>query len=150
MKSKKQLFIISGLFFFCLPSMIYAYFMVIDTIQNKIPVVYFDHNKHFNKNTGLGFACEECHHELKNPEQKPVMCSTDLCHLPKTEPQKDTQVKIPVLKDAYHTMCRGCHKKNEKSYKNAPKTQDCGACHIKAMDKFIEERLEKRQKQKEK
>lgn len=144
MNTKKQLMPIIGLLVILLPSICYAYFMIIDPIQRTMGVVYFNHNKHLDKNIGPGFPCEDCHHELKTPEQKPTACTT--CHKEKNEAQ-DQNAPI-VLKDAYHTKCRGCHTKSKKKYPGAPSTSDCSACHIKEVDNFIKERIEKNKSKK--
>ncbi len=139
----KKLYIIflAGILFISLPSLCSAYFITIDTIQKKVPPVYFDHNYHLDKENGLGFACNECHHELKKtPEQAPSRCSS--CHYPK-ELIESIKKEFPLdLKESYHTKCKGCHQNNKKKFKTAP-TSDCGACHKKEMESFIKERIRK-------
>lgn len=118
----------------------FSYFIVIDPIQNRVPVVYFDHTKHFDKQAGLGFSCEKCHHELKTAEQRPANCPS--CHNTGNGSQLVEENLPPRLKVAYHDMCRNCHTENKKKYKGAP-TSECGGCHIKELEKFIEEKNKK-------
>ncbi|MBI4649832.1 cytochrome c3 family protein [Candidatus Desantisbacteria bacterium] len=137
MKTRNTIFCSSVILVLTLPSICLAYFITINTIQKKAPAVYFDHNNHLNKETGLGFPCKDCHHELNTPEQSPSKCSS--CHYPK-ELTQAIKKDLPLdLKEAYHIKCRGCHNGNRRKYKNAP-TSDCGACHKKDFENFLKER----------
>lgn len=130
-----------AIIFIFIPSVVFSYFIVIDPIQNRrVPVVYFDHTKHLDKQGGLGFPCEKCHHELKTAEQKPVNCPS--CHNTGNGSQLVEENLPPRLKVAYHDICRGCHTENKKKHKDAP-TSECGGCHIKELEKFIEEKNRK-------
>ncbi|MFH1287529.1 MAG: cytochrome c3 family protein [bacterium] len=123
--------------FIFIPSIVFSYFIVIDPIQNRVPVVYFNHTKHLDKQNGLGFPCEQCHHELKTQGQKPANCPS--CHNTENESQL-VKENLPIrLKVAYHNMCRNCHTENKRKYKDVP-TAKCGGCHIKELEKFIEEK----------
>ncbi|MBI5207321.1 MAG: cytochrome c3 family protein [Candidatus Firestonebacteria bacterium] len=142
MKNKMNIVFYTVIILFVIPSLSLAYFITINTLQKKVGAVYFDHNYHLDKENGLGFACNECHHELKTPDQSPSKCS--LCHFPK-ELTESIKKEFPLdLKETYHTKCRGCHQKNKKKYKDAP-TSDCGVCHKKDFEKFLQERSLKEQ-----
>ncbi|MDD5773426.1 MAG: cytochrome c3 family protein [bacterium] len=145
MNKNIKIFYILILAFIFAPSIAFSYFMVIDPIQNRVPVVYFNHTKHLDKQNGLGFACEKCHHELKTPEQKPTNCPS--CHnVGHDESQLEEKNLPPRLKVAYHNMCRGCHTENKRKYKGAP-TSECGGCHIKELENFIQEKNKKNKDQ---
>ena len=80
--------------------------------KTKEPVV-FDHKAH----VGRAKDCKECHH--KNEKGKEQGCQE--CHKAKTEG------KVLELKEAYHEMCKDCHKKD--ASKKAPTM--CNGCHKK-------------------
>ena len=72
--------------------------------------VTFPHAVHFS------YSCRQCHHkwDLETPV---AGCCTSGCHdlaeLPKGEDgrvTKDPKLKIRYYKNAYHSMCIGCHK----------------------------------------
>ncbi|MEW6086877.1 MAG: cytochrome c3 family protein [bacterium] len=138
MNKNVKLFLILITVFIFIPSAGFSYFMIIDPIQDRVPVVYFNHTKHLDKQNGLGFPCERCHHELKTPEQKPANCPS--CHSVEDESQLEEKNLPPRLKVAYHNMCRGCHTENKRKYKGAP-TSECGGCHIKELEKFVGEKI---------
>ena len=87
--------------------------VVLDSIQKAKPGVTFDHKAH----TTRAKNCQVCHH--KDPAGKEQKCSN--CHKPAAEG------KTVALKDAYHTTCRDCHKKD--ANKKAP--TKCDGCHKK-------------------
>ena len=141
-KMKKNSVLILLTFIF-LPSIAFSYFMIIDEAQNRVPVVFFDHTKHLNKDTGLGFPCKRCHHELKTPEQMPTGCM--YCH-DRRDAQNAQLVEEnlpPRLKVAFHNLCRGCHTQLKRKYKGVPPTSECGRCHKKELGKFVKEKTEK-------
>jgi hypothetical protein len=78
--------------------------------EAKRTEVTFPHAGHFS------IACQRCHHTWSLTE--PIVgCTTSGCHdlaeLPTTEdgkPVKDKAQKARYYKNAYHTMCIGCHK----------------------------------------
>lgn len=81
--------------------------------------VTFPHAVHFSYN------CQECHHKW-NREAPVVSCGTSGCHdlaaLPKDEDgrmTKDPQLRMRYYKNAYHSMCIGCHKEIKQSNKKA-------------------------------
>jgi hypothetical protein len=80
--------------------------------KTKEPVV-FDHKAH----VGKAKDCKECHH--KDEKGKEQGCQQ--CHKAKTEG------KVVELKEAYHAMCKDCHKKD--ASKKAPTM--CNGCHKK-------------------
>jgi hypothetical protein len=80
--------------------------------KTKEPVV-FDHKAH----TTRAKDCQVCHH--KNEKGKEQGCQA--CHKEKAEG------KTLALKEAYHEMCKDCHKKD--ASKKAPTT--CNGCHKK-------------------
>jgi hypothetical protein len=83
-----------------------------DVQKTKTPVV-FPHKAHVERVKN----CAECHH--KDAAGKEQTCFA--CH--KAE-KKDAAV---ALKDAMHTKCQGCHKKD--ATKKAP--TKCDGCHKK-------------------
>jgi hypothetical protein len=87
--------------------------VTIDHIQKTKPPVVFDHKAH----TTRAKDCQVCHH--KNEKGKEQACQA--CHKEKAEG------KVVALKDAYHTTCKDCHKKD--ASKKAPTT--CNGCHKK-------------------
>jgi hypothetical protein len=88
--------------------------VVIDEIQKSKPPVPFDHKAHAEKRAK---DCKTCHH--KDEAGKEQKCSA--CHKEKAEG------KVVALKEAYHTTCKDCHKKD--ASKKAPTT--CSGCHVK-------------------
>jgi Zn finger protein HypA/HybF involved in hydrogenase expression len=74
--------------------------------------VLFDHKMHLS-DSGYGFACDDCHHELEDENDKPVSCST--CHTSEGD-------DAPKRSDALHTQCKDCHDAS-----GGP--VDCDACH---------------------
>lgn len=83
-------------------------------IQKMKPPVEFDHKAHA---TSRAKSCQDCHH--KNEKGKEQACQA--CHKDKAEG------KTVALKDAYHTMCKDCHKKDASN--KAP--TKCDGCHKK-------------------
>lgn len=85
--------------------------------------VDFPHAVHFS------YSCRECHHKWVS--ENPIKgCTTSGCHdlaeAPKTDdgkPSKDTLQQIKYYKNAYHTMCIGCHKQIKKTNKELEATQ---------------------------
>jgi hypothetical protein len=85
----------------------------IGEVQKTKPAVEFPHKAHADRIKN----CAECHH--KDAAGKEQKCFN--CH--KAE-KKDAAVS---LKDAMHTKCQGCHKKD--ATKKAP--TKCDGCHKK-------------------
>jgi len=85
----------------------------IKDVQKTKTAVAFPHKAHAERIKN----CAECHH--KDAAGKEQKCFN--CH--KAE-KKDAAVS---LKDAMHTKCQGCHKKDET--KKAPRK--CDGCHKK-------------------
>jgi hypothetical protein len=85
----------------------------IGDVQKVKSAVVFPHKAHADR---VG-NCQECHH--KDAAGKEQKCFA--CH--KAE-KKDAAV---ALKDAMHTKCQGCHKKD--ASKKAP--TKCDGCHKK-------------------
>ncbi len=84
--------------------------VVIKEIQKTKPPVAFDHKAHQAKVKD----CKTCHH--KDEAGKEQKCSA--CHKAKAEGKK------VELKEAFHTTCKDCHKKQKGPTK-------CDACHKK-------------------
>lgn len=87
-------------------------------IDRERPAAVFSHTFHADN---LGIDCLECHHIYKNGENvwddsSESECAA--CH--KLEADGKT---LPLMK-AFHTNCKGCHKKDK-----GPLT--CGECHPK-------------------
>ncbi|HEY5765306.1 MAG TPA: cytochrome c3 family protein [Candidatus Deferrimicrobiaceae bacterium] len=87
--------------------------MILKEIQKTKAPVAFDHKAH----TGKVKECKECHH--KDAAGKEQKCSTASCHGGKADGKK------VELKEACHTQCKGCHKKE----KAGP--VKCDECHPK-------------------
>jgi hypothetical protein len=87
--------------------------VTLNQIQKTKGPVVFDHKAH----TTRAKDCEVCHH--KNEKGKEQACRE--CH------KAAAEGKVVALKDAYHTMCKDCHKKN--ADKKAPVV--CNGCHKK-------------------
>jgi Class III cytochrome C family len=85
----------------------------INEVQKSKPEVVFPHKAHADRIKN----CAECHH--KDAAGKEQKCFN--CH--KAE-KKDAAI---ALKDAMHTKCTGCHKKD--ATKKAP--TKCDGCHKK-------------------
>ncbi len=75
--------------------------------------VLFDHKEHFHE-SGYGFACDECHHDIENEGDKPAACGT--CHL------VDDDEDAIKRSDAFHTQCITCHDEG-----GGP--VECAQCH---------------------
>jgi len=89
--------------------------MVLKEIQKTKAAVAFDHKGHGAKVK----ECKTCHHQDEaGKEQK---CSAASCHGAKAEGKKVD------LKEAFHTQCKDCHKKD--ASKKAP--TKCDGCHPK-------------------
>ncbi len=84
--------------------------VVIKEIQKTKPPVTFDHKAHQAKVKD----CKTCHH--KDEAGKEQKCSA--CHKAKAEGKK------VELKEAFHTTCKDCHKKQKGPTK-------CDGCHKK-------------------
>ena len=83
--------------------------------------VLFFHKEH-SERENYGLECIECHHKWVEAEsEKPTACNE--CH--KTEKAEGDDPKQPILKDALHTRCGGCHD----NAGHGPGTQDCAGCH---------------------
>lgn len=67
------------------------------SLSAKMGEVVFTHAKHQNQ---LRIDCLACHHTGIDPMEK---CSD--CH--------GTKGDVPVIKDVYHQLCRGCHLQGE-------------------------------------
>ena len=80
--------------------------------------VLFDHKIH-TADSGYGFACNDCHHNLEEDETEPEACGA--CHEPVSE-DEDT----PNRADAFHSQCIGCHQEND----TGPMEKDCALCHV--------------------
>jgi len=88
--------------------------VIIKEIQKSKPPVPFDHKTHAEKRAK---NCQVCHH--KDPPGKEQNCSA--CH------KAAAEGKVVSLKEAFHTTCRDCHKKD--ASKKAP--TKCNDCHKK-------------------
>ena len=84
----------------------------------KMAPVTFLHGTHVDKQK---IACNVCHHKDKDTEN-PKACTT--CH-----GAKEAKGGAPAAKDAFHTMCQGCHKKTVAKGASAP--TKCTECHKK-------------------
>lgn len=91
--------------------------VVIKDIQKAQPPVTFNHQKH---SKDLSIGCVKCHHTYKEGE-KVEKCSP--CHKVEAEGKK------VGLKDAFHKICMGCHKKEKTAGKKPPTL--CKDCHKK-------------------
>ena len=100
--------------------------------------VTFPHSVHFK------YACQQCHHNWDG--KTPIVgCQTSGCHDLATKPDsKNKTVQIRYYKDAFHTMCIGCHKELKAQYQakensilgvsgklTAPGPTSCSGCHPK-------------------
>jgi hypothetical protein len=81
----------------------------------KMAPVTFSHETHVTKNK---LECAKCHHK---DAQDPKACMT--CH------KQEAKDKAPAAKDAFHTLCQGCHK--EAAAKGAKAPTKCNECHKK-------------------
>ena len=84
----------------------------------KMAPATFLHGTHVDRQK---IACNICHHKDKDP-QNPKACTT--CH-----EAKEAKGGAPAAKDAFHTMCQGCHKKAVAKGVSAP--AKCNECHKK-------------------
>ena len=76
--------------------------------------VIFDHKTH-TSDEGYGLEdCTDCHHMWEDDGSMPQKCGE--CHY---KDMDDT----PTRKDAFHTLCIGCHEEDG----TAP--VDCAGCH---------------------
>src|SRR4030067_779538 len=95
--------------------------VTLNQIQKIKPPVVFDHKAHAEKRAK---SCQECHHkDTAGKEQKGFSC-----HKEKAEG------KVVALKDAYHTNCKDCHKKD--ASKKAPTM--CDGCQKKKRGSFCD------------
>ena len=84
-----------------------------DSVEQKLSSVDFPHSKHF------GYSCQACHHTWTG-EDKILNCTTSNCHDLKetTKETAGSEAAIRYYKQAYHTLCQGCHieikRKNKK------------------------------------
>lgn len=78
------------------------------TFPGKLGSVRFPHAKHQQK---LKIPCLTCHHVGTDPAR----CSA--CH--------GTKGDVPVIRDIYHELCKGCHQEKGAG----PAT--CKGCHDK-------------------
>jgi len=76
--------------------------------------VLFDHKEHMSE-SGYGFACDECHHDLEEEGARPASCTE--CH------NEDAE-EGPNRYDALHTQCGGCHE-------DGGGPVECAECHGK-------------------
>jgi hypothetical protein len=88
--------------------------VTLDQIQKLKPPVVFNHKEHAEKRAK---DCQTCHH--KDAAGKEQKCFN--CHKEKADG------KVVALKEAYHTTCKDCHKKD--ASKKAP--TKCSGCHPK-------------------
>jgi len=85
------------------------------------PVAVFKHDVH-NQNAEIE-NCNECHHVyedgklLEDESSEDQRCAD--CHGPEAEANKPSLVK------AFHSNCKGCHKKQKKG------PILCGECHVR-------------------
>ncbi|MDA8142320.1 MAG: cytochrome c3 family protein [Desulfobacteraceae bacterium] len=100
--------------------------------EAKRAAVSFPHAVHFS------YQCQKCHHQW-NTESMITGCSTAGCHdlteAPKDEngkPSKDAKLTIRYFKNAYHTMCIGCHKSIQQKNEIVEATQIQGGAKIAA------------------
>jgi hypothetical protein len=85
--------------------------IVIKDVQKEKNAVIFNHKAHHERVKG---DCQVCHHQDKRGAER--KCSTAECHGLKAEGKK------PILKEAFHTRCKGCHTTNKKGPTKCP---DC-------------------------
>ncbi len=116
-----------------------AYFMVIDVIQKKAGSVFFPHHLHLSSGDagGVGLACDRCHHELKqakNKDRNPTVCVSEKCH--PAEKIIALNSNRLYIKDAFHKLCKGCHKTSRSKFPKAP--TNCSGCHQKELIPFSE------------
>ena len=76
-----------------------------DSVEAKKTPIEFPHSLHFTH------CCQTCHHEWKGTEEI-SSCTASGCHDLTVSPIKERKDTNPILyyKEAYHTMCIGCHK----------------------------------------
>jgi len=91
--------------------------IVFDAPNGKVT---FAHKKHSET---LKIDCLKCHHTWKAGETSGKKCTE--CH------KATAEGKMPSLKDAFHTTCKGCHDELKKANKPAGPTM-CTQCHVKA------------------
>ncbi len=77
--------------------------------------VLFDHKGHAS-DSGYGIPCKDCHHELEDDKGKPAACGE--CH------SKDETQDAPKKADAFHKVCKDCHKEGGQG------PVDCRSCHM--------------------
>ena len=83
-------------------------------LKNTAGNVIFDHQTH-TSDEGYGLEdCTDCHHMWEDDGTMPQKCGE--CHY------TDMDDPLP-RKDAFHTLCIGCHKEDG----TAP--VDCAGCH---------------------
>ncbi|MCD4763408.1 MAG: cytochrome c family protein [Desulfobacterales bacterium] len=78
--------------------------------------ILFDHKTH-TVESGYGFSCSDCHHNLEEGETDPQACGE--CHEPESQDED-----VPGRADAFHTQCIGCH--NEAG----AGPEKCELCHV--------------------
>ncbi|HPR64539.1 MAG TPA: cytochrome c3 family protein [Thermoanaerobaculia bacterium] len=86
------------------------------TLEAKNGTVTFPHKKHVEE---IKVECTKCHHTQKEGEA--VQKCTD-CH------GKDENA--PKVMNAFHGLCKDCHKAKNEEGKAAP--TECKGCHVKA------------------
>lgn len=78
--------------------------------------VLFDHKEHLDE-SGYGYQCVDCHHNLEDDEEGEMNCSA--CH----ELESDDE-DMPSRADSLHSQCIGCHE----DAKAGP--AECNSCHV--------------------
>ena len=78
--------------------------------------VLFDHKTHTDE-SGLGLACNDCHHMLEEGDTEAQPCME--CHEPQSEDED-----VPKRSDAFHQQCIGCHQEFEAG------PTECASCHV--------------------
>lgn len=82
--------------------------MVFKTIAGTI---LFDHKAH-TSDTGIGLACDDCHHEEQDGSKS---CSGADCHGSENAPKRS---------EVLHANCKGCHEDNGAG------PVECAECHV--------------------
>jgi Class III cytochrome C family len=79
----------------------------------------FDHKLHVETNK---VDCTKCHHKWDGATGQPQKCS--VCH------HEADSGGAPSAKDAFHALCKNCHKEKRKEGKKSPTS--CTGCHVKS------------------
>lgn len=106
--------------------------------EPKRSEVVFPHNKHFS------YTCQQCHHKWDS-QTSITGCQTSGCHDLASKPDtSDSAELVRYYKEAYHSMCIGCHKDLKQQYEAVenslmgatdklpvPGPTSCNKCHPK-------------------